>query len=71
MMGGSAPQTPRDLALFFPEWMVFAFLVGEAAVHWRGLIGRQGNAGMRPERRFKPGMVGGLRAASWSPRRTI
>ena len=26
---------------------------------------------MRPERRIKPGMDGGLRAASWSPRRTI
>ena len=27
------------------------------------LIGKQGNAGMRPERRFKPGRNGGLRAA--------
>jgi hypothetical protein len=32
-------------------------------VQWIGLIGRQGNAGMRPERRIKPGMDGGLRAA--------
>ena len=29
MMGGSAPQTPRDLALFLPEWMVFALLIRE------------------------------------------
>src|SRR6516165_8596900 len=25
MMGGSAPQTPRDLALFRPEWMILFF----------------------------------------------
>ena len=25
MMGGSAPQTPRDLALFLPEWMILFF----------------------------------------------
>src|SRR5438105_5878627 len=25
MMGGPAPQTPRDLALFRPEWMIFFF----------------------------------------------
>lgn len=33
---------------------------------WRGLIGGEGNAGMRPERRTKPGADGGLRAASWT-----
>ena len=38
------------------------------AVQWRGLIGGQGNAGTRPERRFKPGVDGGLRAASWTAR---
>jgi len=26
---------------------------------------------MRPERRLKPGVDGGLRAASWTARRTI
>jgi hypothetical protein len=31
----------------------------------------RGNARMRPERRIKPGVDGGLRAASWSARSTI
>src|ERR1700730_15937707 len=44
--------------------MVFSFPVPTPAVQWRGLIGGQGNAGMRPERRIKPGMDGGLTAAS-------
>src|SRR5579864_1087619 len=43
--------------------MFSALLQTAPAVQSRGLIGRQGNAGMRPERRFKPGMDGGLTAA--------
>jgi hypothetical protein len=38
---------------------------------WRGLKGGLGNAGMRPERRIKPGVDGGLRAASCTARRTV
>src|ERR1700680_1904367 len=43
--------------------MFFALLQTAPAVQSKGLIGRQGNAGMRPERRLKPGMDGGLTAA--------
>src|SRR6185437_5644916 len=63
LMGDSVPQTPWDLSLSFSRMDVFAFLQTAPAVQSRGLIGRQGNAGMRPERRFKPGMDGGLTAA--------
>ena len=42
---------------------VFALLQSAPAAQSKGLIGRQGSAGMRPERRFKPGMDGGLTAA--------
>ena len=62
-MMGALPPNPRDLALFFSRMDDFSFLVTATAVQWRGLIGRQGDAGMRPERRIKPGMDGGLRAA--------
>jgi hypothetical protein len=43
--------------------MFFALLQTAPAVQSKGLIGGYGNAGMRPERRFKPGMDGGLTAA--------
>src|SRR5580692_10609739 len=43
--------------------MLFALLQTAPAVQSKGLKGGQGNAGMRPERRFKPGMDGGLTAA--------
>ena len=62
-MGDSVPQTPWDLSLSFSRMDVFALLHTAPAVQSRGLIGRQGYAGMRPERRFKPGMDGGLTAA--------
>jgi len=62
-MGDSVPQPPWDLSLSFSRMDVFALLQTAPAVQSRGLIGRQGNAGMRPERRFKPGMDGGLTAA--------
>jgi hypothetical protein len=62
-MGDAVPQTPWDLSLSFSRMDVFALLQTAPAVQSRGLIGRQGNAGMRPERRFKPGMDGGLTAA--------
>ena len=39
MMGGSAPQTPRDLALFLPEWMLFALLESAPAVQSKCLLG--------------------------------
>src|SRR5690242_17452383 len=64
LMGDAVPQTPCDLSLSFSRMDVFALLQTATAVQSRGLIGRQGNAGMRPERRFKPGMDGGLTAAS-------
>ena len=62
-MMGALPPSPRDLSLFFARMDDFSFLVTVPAVQWRGLIGKQGNAGMRPERRLKPGMGGGLTAA--------
>jgi hypothetical protein len=62
-MGDAVPQTPWDLSLFFSRMDVFALLQSAPAVQSKGLIGKQGNAGMRPERRFKPGMDGGLTAA--------
>jgi hypothetical protein len=62
-MGDSVPQAPWDLSLSFSRMDVFALLQTALAVQSRGLIGGQGSAGMRPERRFKPGMDGGLRAA--------
>ena len=63
MMGDSVPQTPWDLSLSFSRMDVFALLQTAPAVQSRGLIGRQGNVGIRPERRLKPGMDGGLTAA--------
>jgi hypothetical protein len=62
-MGDAVPQTPWDLSLSFSRMDVFALLQTAPAVQSRGLIGRQGYAGMRPERRFKSGMEGGLTAA--------
>jgi len=62
-MGDAVPQTPWDLSLSFSRMDVFPLLQTATAVQSRGLIGRQGYAGMRPERRFKPGMDGGLTAA--------
>jgi hypothetical protein len=59
-MGDAVPQTPWDLSLSFSRMDVFALLQTAPAVQSRGLIGRQGDAGMRPERRFKSGMDGGL-----------
>ena len=44
--------------------MVFSLLHTALAVQSKCLIGGQGYAGMRPERRFKPGMDGGFTAAS-------
>src|ERR1700674_4835753 len=44
--------------------MLFALLETAPAVQSKCLIGGQGNAGMRPERRFKPGMDGRPTAAS-------
>ena len=61
--GDSVPQTPWDLSLSLSRMDVLALLQTAPAVQSRGLIGRQGNAGMRPERRLKPGMDGGLTAA--------
>ncbi len=61
--GGLCPQTPWDLSLLFSRMDVFALLQTAPAVQSRGLIGRQGNVGIRPERRLKPGMDGGLTAA--------
>jgi hypothetical protein len=43
--------------------MLFALLKREPVLQSKCLIGGWGNAGMRPERRFKPGMDGGLTAA--------
>ena len=63
LMGDAVPQTPWDLSLSFSRMDVFALLQTAPAVQSKGLIGRQGYAGMRPERRFKPGMDGGLTAA--------
>src|ERR1700724_63515 len=63
LMGDAVPQTPWDLSLSFSRMDVFPLLQTATAVQSRGLIGRQGYAGMRPERRFKPGMDGGLTAA--------
>src|SRR5262245_49097595 len=59
------------IAVFFQSGWFFLWWFSATAVQWRGLIGRQGSAGTRPERRFKPGVDGGLRAASWTARRTI
>lgn len=62
-MMGALPPNPRDLALLFSRMDDFSFLVTAPVLQWKGLIGRQGNAGMRPDRRIKSGMDGGLRAA--------
>jgi hypothetical protein len=51
--------------------MFFSLLETAPAVQSRGLIGGQGDAGMRPERRFKPGMEGGFTAAFLVSRHTI
>jgi hypothetical protein len=51
--------------------MLFALLETASAVQSKCLIGGHGNAGMRPERRFKPGMDGDLKAAVWLDRPTI
>jgi len=63
MMGDAVPQTPWDLSLLFSRMDGFSLLHTAPAVQSKCLIGGQGYAGMRPERRFKPGMDGGLRAA--------
>jgi hypothetical protein len=63
MMGDAVPQTPWDLSLLFSRMDGFSLLHTAPAVQSKCLIGGQGYAGMRPERRFKPGMEGGLRAA--------
>src|SRR3984885_8505895 len=63
LMGDAVPQTPWDLSLSSSRMDVFALLQTAPAVQSKGLIGGQGDAGMRPERRFKPGMDGGLTAA--------
>ena len=42
MMGGSAPQTPRDLALFRPEWMILFFADSRSCLTIRGLDRRIG-----------------------------
>ena len=60
------PMPPGIYRSFLPEWMVLLWWISAIAVQWRRLIGGYGNAGMRPERRLKPGVDGGLRAASWS-----
>ena len=62
-MGDAVPQTPWDLSLSFSRMDVFPLLQTAPAVQSKGLIGGQGYAGIRPERRFKPGMDGGLTAA--------
>ena len=64
MMGDAVPQTPWDLPLLFPEWMLFALLDPASAVQSICLLGGQGSPGMEPERRCKSGMDGGLMAAS-------
>ena len=38
-MGGFAPQTPQDLSLFLPEWMLLFLPLSAVAVQWRSLIG--------------------------------
>jgi hypothetical protein len=52
MMGDAVPQTPWDLSHFFSRMDVFSLLETAPAVQSRGLIGGQGDAGMRPERRL-------------------
>ena len=42
MMGGSAPQTPRDLALFRPEWMILIFANSRSCFTIGGLDRRIG-----------------------------
>src|SRR6185437_14492298 len=42
MMGGSAPQTPRDLALFRPEWMILFFADSRSWLTIGGLDRRVG-----------------------------
>src|SRR6516165_9722737 len=42
MMGGSAPQTPRDLALFRPEWMILFFANSRSCFTIGGLDRRIG-----------------------------
>jgi hypothetical protein len=42
MMGGSAPQTPRDLALFRPEWMILFFADSRTCLTIEGLDRRIG-----------------------------
>src|SRR4029453_2284873 len=42
MMGGAAPQTPRDLALFRPEWMILFFADSRSWLTIGGLDRRVG-----------------------------
>ena len=63
-MGDAVPQTPWDLSLSFSRMDVFFFTANGTCRTIEMLdrnIGQR--AGMRPERRFKPGMDGGLTAA--------
>jgi len=60
---GALPPNPRDLPLLSSRMDAFALPKSPPAVQSKCLIGGQGNAGMRPERRFKSGMDGGLTAA--------
>src|SRR5215472_5110595 len=50
LMGDAVPQTPWDLSLSFSRMDVFPLLQTATAVQSRGLIGRQGYAGMRVRR---------------------
>src|SRR5580704_10825795 len=61
LMGDSVPQTPWDLSLSLSRMDVFALLQTAPAVQSKGLIGRQGNAGMRV-RRDKPACCRGWKS---------
>ena len=55
---GSAPN-PGIYRCFPPEWIFSYWQKPACPLQSSCLIGRQGDAGMRPERRIKPGMDGG------------
>jgi hypothetical protein len=70
-MMGAPPQTPGIYRRCLPEWMLFALPLSASALQSKCLIGGQGNAGMRPERRFKPEWMAASRPPPESARRSI